>query len=187
MGSSKLQNGSTGLVRLSKNADSKGNGPNSLVYSAIPVPPTGTLLIQIQFTVATGNDDLGGSAHGSSATATVFVSSGHSFTGIPVPPVGATGRLTQSLQPFQPLTTRAAPSHPPRRRAASGVQINLVQNNPNLAADNWDIFALEVSLLNDDSSVQVPQIFLLGTNTLQDGSVGLVRLCQARCAIDGIE
>ena len=180
IGNSELQDKSTGLIRLSKRADSKGSGPNSPVYSAIPVPPTGTLLTQIQFTVATGKDDLGGGAHGSSATATVFVSSGHSFTvtlrDSSSPSWGS--RTTNTVTPAVPAIDDQGSPIPPLtpQSGITGVQINLIQNNPSIAADNWDIFALEVSLLSADSNVQVPQIFLLGTNTLQDNSMGLVRL-----------
>jgi hypothetical protein len=56
-----------------------------------------------------------------------------------------------------------------------GVRINLVQDNPNESADNWDIVDLSVTLLNQGSP-PVCQLKLNGTSTLQDGSTGLVRL-----------
>ena len=180
IGNSKLQDGSTGLVRLSKNTGGSGNGPSSQIFSAMLIPSIGTLLTQIQFIVTTGDDNLGGGANGSSATATVFVSSGHSFeitlrastapswdnftSNTVVAAVPATDGQGSPIPPFTPES------------GITGVRINLNQDNPSIAADNWDIFALEVSLLNADSSVQVPQIFLIGTSVLQDGSIGLVRL-----------
>jgi hypothetical protein len=57
----------------------------------------------------------------------------------------------------------------------TGVRINLMQNNPDFSADNWDIAALQVSLFNPGSP-QVCQLNLVGTSVLQDGSTGLVRL-----------
>jgi hypothetical protein len=57
----------------------------------------------------------------------------------------------------------------------AGVRINLIQDNPNEFADNWDIADLFVNLLNPGST-QVCQLFLVGTSRLQDGSTGLVRL-----------
>lgn len=178
LGNSKLQDGSTGVVRLSKNADNKGSGPHSPVYAPMPVPPVGTALTQIQFLVTTGNDNLGD--HPCTATATVFVSAGHSFTVTlrnsgdakwdnwttntvvaPIPTTDDQGSPIPALTPQNGIT---------------GVQLHLNQNNPAIAAENWDVFALETLLLSADSSVQVPQMFLVGRSTLQDGHPGLVRL-----------
>jgi hypothetical protein len=83
---------------------------------------------------------------------------------IVVAPVPATDNHGNPVPPLTPES------------GITGAQINLVQNNPSFAADNWDIFALEVSLLSADSSVQVPQLCLVGTAKLQDGSTGLTRL-----------
>jgi hypothetical protein len=58
----------------------------------------------------------------------------------------------------------------------AGVQIQLIQGDGLFeTADNWDIAALQVSLFSPGTP-QVCQLNLLGQNTLQDGSRGLVRL-----------
>ncbi len=133
----------------------------------------------IRFVVTTGNDDAGGGLHGSSQTATVFLPSGATFTltlrnsgesnwgngsvhqvDFPIPPQDDNGN------PVPPLTAT---------EGIAGVVINLVQHNPDWSADNWDIAALQVSLL-DAGSPQVCQLDLVGTSVLQDGSTGLVRL-----------
>jgi hypothetical protein len=57
----------------------------------------------------------------------------------------------------------------------SGVEIQQVQNNPGWSANNWDIDDLAVSL-SFPGGPQVCQLDLTGSNQLQDGSTGLVRL-----------
>lgn len=59
-----------------------------------------------------------------------------------------------------------------------GVRINLVQNNPDWSADNWDISNLTVNLFNPGSP-HVCQLNLIGDSVLQDGSAGLVRLSRS--------
>lgn len=60
----------------------------------------------------------------------------------------------------------------------AGVRINLIQDNPDLSADNWDIENLLVRLFNPGSP-QVCQLNLIGAATLEDGSIGLVRLSKS--------
>jgi hypothetical protein len=180
IGDSKLQDGSTGLVRLSQSAGGSGNGPNSPLFAPPPAPPQDVALTQIQFIVTTGNDDMGGGLHGSSGTATVFLADGGNFTvtlrdssaphwdnwttNVVTAPVPATDNAGNPI----PVLTPAS--------GIAGVQLNLLQNNPDISADNWDLFALEVSLLSADGTVQLPQLCAVGTAKLQDGSIGLVRL-----------
>src|SRR5260370_1074734 len=131
-------------------------------------------LAVIRFMIGTGADDLGGGLNGSSATADVLLSGGASFT----------VTLRNSSEPHwnnrsTHTVTSPIPSavNPPLTKAngIAGVRINLVQNNPDWSADNWDITTLNVSLL-DPASPSVCQLNLIGTAQLQDGSIGLVRL-----------
>jgi kumamolisin len=138
-----------------------------------PLDPN-TPLSLIRFTIVTGNDDAGGGLNGSMQTADVLLQDGSSFSvtlRLPIDPHwdnGSTHDLTfpipSSVNP--PLTQ----SH-----GIAGVRINLIQDNPDIAADNWDIADVFVNLLNPGSP-QVCQLFLVGTSKLQDGSTGLVRL-----------
>jgi len=145
---------------------------------ASPTPLTSNQpLALIRFVIKTGEDDLGGGLHGSSATADVFLPGGGSF------PVtlrnsneanwdrGSTHTVDFSI----PNTVR-----PPltRTRGIKGVRINLIQDNPDFSADNWDIVSLSVSLFNPDGP-QICQINLIGTSHLEDGSIGLVRLSKS--------
>jgi hypothetical protein len=133
----------------------------------------------IRFIVTTGNDDLGGGLHGSSATATVFLPGGATFTltlrnsGEPNWDNGSVHKVDFPI----PATDDSGNPVPPLTEAngLAGVVINLVQHNPDFSADNWDIAALQVSLLNPGSP-EVCQLNLVGTSVLQDGSIGLVRL-----------
>ncbi|MGH9430214.1 MAG: S53 family peptidase [Terriglobia bacterium] len=144
--------------------------------SPTPLTPNQPLSL-IRFVITTGNDDLGGGLHGSSATADIFVPGGGSFT----------VTLRDSSEPnwdnnsthtvdFAIPNTVSPPLTP--SNGVTGVRINLVQNNPDWSADNWDIAALAVSLFNPPFSAAsaVCQLNLVGTATLQDGSTGLVRL-----------
>jgi hypothetical protein len=136
-------------------------------------------LVLIRFVITTGNDNAGGGAHGSSQTADCFVPGGGVFTltlrnssdpswgngsthevDFTIPAADSNGNPVPTLTPTEGLT---------------GVRINLVQHNPNISADNWDIANLQVSLFNPGSP-QVCQLNLIGTSRLQDGSIGLVRL-----------
>lgn len=133
-----------------------------------------TPLSLIRFTIVTGDDDAGGGQNGSSQTADVLLQDGTSFTRTLRNSNehnwdnGSTHEVTFTIPNtvVPPLTQ----SH-----GIAGVRINLAQNNPDIAADNWDISDLFVNLLNPGSP-QVCQLNLVGTFTLQDGSTGLVRL-----------
>jgi pro-kumamolisin-like protein/subtilase family protein len=133
----------------------------------------------IRFIVTTGKDNLGGGLHGSSATATVFLPSGATFTLTlrnSSQPNWDAGSVHEVNFPI-PATDDSGNPVPPLTEAngLAGVVINLVQHNPDISADNWDIAALQVSLLNPGSP-EVCQLNLVGTSVLQDGSTGLVRL-----------
>jgi Pro-kumamolisin, activation domain len=144
--------------------------------STTPLTPDEPLTI-IRFVITTGADDLGGGLHGSSATANVFLNDGSSFTvtlrdaSEPNWDNGSTHTrdfaIPATVTP--PLT---------QSNGIAGAQINLVQDNPDWSADNWDIASLGVSLLNPGSP-PVCQLNLVGTAQLQDGSTGLVRLSKS--------
>jgi hypothetical protein len=146
------------------------------ISSPTPLTPNQPLAL-IRFVIKTGDDDLGGGLHGSDATADVILMDGTSFT----------VTLRHRSEPnwdnwsthtidFQIPSTVSSP--PTQSRGIAGVRINLVQNNPDISADNWDIAELAVSLFNPPftPATSVCQLNLIGTATLQDGSTGLVRL-----------
>jgi hypothetical protein len=128
----------------------------------------------IRFTIVTGNDDAGGGLDGSMQSADVLLQDGSSFAvtlRMPIDPHWDNGSRHEVTFPIPnsvnpPLTQ----SH-----GIAGVRINLAQDNPDFAADNWDIADLFVNLLNPGSP-QVCQLNLVGSSGLQDGSTGLVRL-----------
>jgi hypothetical protein len=133
-----------------------------------------TPLAEIRFTIVTGDDDAGGGQNGSTQTADVLLQDGTSFT-VTLRNSnehnwdnGSTHEVTFPIPNtvVPPLT---------QSRGIAGVRINLVQDNPDIAADNWDIADLFVNLLNPGSP-QVCQLNLVGSSRLQDGSTGLVRL-----------
>ena len=133
----------------------------------------------IRFVVTTGNDDAGGGLHGSSQTATVFLPSGATFTLTlrnSSEPNWGNGSVNQVDFPIPTKDDNGNPVPPlTASEGIAGVVINLVQHNPDWSADNWDIAALQVALLNPGSP-EVCQLDLVGTSVLQDGSTGLVRL-----------
>ena len=146
--------------------------------STTPLTPNQPLSL-IRFIVTTGDDDAGGGLHGSSQTATVFLFDGGTITLTlrnSSEPNWSNGSVHQIDFPI-PATDDAGNPVPPltQTKGVEGVVINLVQHNPNWSADNWDIAALQVSLL-DPGSPEVCQLNLVGDNVLQDGSTGLVRL-----------
>jgi hypothetical protein len=182
IGTSTLQDGSIGLVRLSKNPGGSGVGPHSPIY---PAPPEGTPLTpdqplsMVRFVITTGGDDAGGGLHGSTQIADCFVPGGGAFTvtlrksSEPHWQNGSTHQVDFTIpannsdgNPLPVLTPSAG---------LTGVRINLVQDNPDISADNWDIANLRVSLF-DPGSLQACQVDLIGTSVLEDGSIGLVRL-----------
>ena len=183
IGNSTLQDGSTGLVRLSLNADASGNGPDSPVFQVGAEPAASSVLTQIQFVITTGNDDAGGGQNGSSQSATVFVPGGGNFSvSLRQSSAAHWDNYTTHVVTAQIPATDSAGNPIPQftpQNGISGVQLDLAQNNPSFSADNWDVFALQVNLLSADGSVSVPQLCLVGTSALQDGSTGLVRLSQS--------
>ena len=138
-------------------------------------------LTQIQFVIQTGNDDAGGGIHGSSQTADVLIPGGGMFT--------VTLRRTDEPHwdnwsthtvtlPIPDLDNNNNPITLTETHGITGVIIHLIQDNPDISADYWDIAALSISLFNDPSQ-QVCQLNLIGNCNLQDGSTGLVRLTKS--------
>jgi hypothetical protein len=147
--------------------------------SSTPLTPNQPLAL-IRFVIQTGGDDLGGGLHGSEATADVLLKNGGSFT----------VTLRQRTEPnWQKWSTHTVDLQIPdtvsppltQSNGIAGVRINLIQNNPDISADNWDIATLAVSLFNPpfSSANAVCQLNLVGTSQLQDGSIGLVRLSKS--------
>ena len=116
------------------------------IASPTPLTPNQPLAL-IRFVIQTGDDDAGGGEHGSEQTADVFFLDGTSHTFVlrtksePHWHKGSTHTVDFQIPTniSQPLT----PSH-----GLAGVRINLVQSNPDIAADNWDIATLAVSLFD---------------------------------------
>lgn len=183
IGDSTLADGSTGLVRLSKNVGGSGAGPESQVFNVPATPPAGTVLTQIQFVITTGNDDAGGGLNGSSQAATVFVPGGGNFS-VPLRQTSDphwdnfTTHVVTATIPGTDADGNPVPQFTPEN-GITGVQLDMSQSNPSFGADNWDVFAMQVNLLSVDGTVSVPQLCLVGTAHLQDGSTGLVRLSQS--------
>ena len=150
-----------------------------LVYqlsSPTPLTPNQPVAL-IRFVVGTGDDDAGGGLHGSDQTADVLLPDGTSFTvtlrhrSEPNWTNGSTHTVD-----FQIPNTVSPPLT--QSHGIAGVRLNLVQNNPDISADNWDVASLAVSLFNPpfSAATSVCQLDLVGTATLQDGSTGLIRL-----------
>lgn len=144
-------------------------------------PPNNPVFTQIQFVIGTGNDDAGGGQNGSGVTADVMLSGGSSFT----------LTLRKSSDPkwnnytvktvnlAVPSTDKAGqPIKLAKASDVSGIVINLVQNNPGYAADNWDINTISASLI-PSIGAPVCLLKLVGSAKLSDGSTGLVRLTQS--------
>jgi hypothetical protein len=131
---------------------------------------------KIRFTIKTGDDDAGGGAHGSDQTADVFVKLQDGTS------TKFTVTLRQRSEPnWDNQSTHTVdfqiPSFASPLIGIAGVQINLNQDNPDIAAGNWDIASLFVSLFNPPSdNNSACQLKLAGNTRLQDGSTGLVRL-----------
>jgi subtilase family serine protease len=149
--------------------------------SPTPLTPNQPLTIT-RFVITTGKDDAGGGLHGSGITADVFLPDGGTFTltlRTSNQPHWDSGSVNQLDFPI-PATDNSGDAIPPltETNGIAGVVINLVQHNPSWSADNWDISALAVSLLNPGSP-QVCQLDLVGNSVLQDNSIGLVRLSKS--------
>ena len=148
----------------------------------------------IRFTITTGNDDAGGGLHGSEQTVDVVLSNGGRFTYYLRHRSEANwGNWSTHTVEFKiPLMDNnnnpivLTPSH-----GIAGIQIHHIQDNPDISADNWDIFALSVWLLvspfppppspqaGEFPEHGVCQLFLVGGCNLQDDHPGLVRLSKS--------
>lgn len=138
-------------------------------------PPAATdTLTLIQFVIKTGEADLGGGLHGSGAEAEVFLNDGTHFT-VTLKDASQPNWDNQSTKTITFPIPNTVNLPLTQSNGIAGVRINQVQNNPSWSANNWDIAYLGVSLLNPGTT-PVCQLNLVGTATLQDGSVGLVRL-----------
>jgi hypothetical protein len=138
-----------------------------------PLDPN-TPLSLIRFTIVTGNDDAGGGLHGSSQTADVLLQDGSSFTVTLRNSNEAHWDNGSTHDITFPIPDTVSPPLT-QSHGIAGVRIHLIQHNPDISADNWDIADLFVNLLNPGST-QACQLFLVGTSVLQDDSIGLVRL-----------
>ena len=151
--------------------------PNCALVSQLgtPTPFTlNTVYSEIRFTIVTGNDDAGGGQNGSTQTGDVLLKDGTSFTETLRNSNEAHWDNGSTHQvPFQIPDTVTPPLT--QLNGIAGVRINLVQNNPDIAADNWDIADLFVDLVQPGIPAAC-QLHLVGTFRLQDGSTGLVRL-----------
>jgi len=150
-----------------------------LIYqlsSPAPLTPNQPVSL-IRFVIGTGQDDLGGGLHGSDATADVLLLDGTSFTVTLRHRSEANWDKGTTHTADRPIPNTVSPPLT-QSRGIAGVRINLVQNNPDVSADNWDITSLAVSLFNPpfSAATSVCQLQLVGTATLQDGTTGLVRL-----------
>jgi hypothetical protein len=131
-------------------------------------------LIEIQISISTGNGDAGGGQNGSNQSITINLRDGgsfrlslrrssnakwdnrtnHMFT-FPIPQLDSSGNPIPPLMPISGIAS---------------ARINLIQNNPVIAADNWDVFALGVSL-STPGFPAVQQIALISNSKLQDNSM----------------
>ena len=141
--------------------------------SAQPAVPAEFHLIR--FIVGTSGDDL---RQDSTATATVFLKNGGSFT-VTLKAKGAPSWANGSVHGPIDFTIPSSVTLPTPAQGLSGVRINLVQGGSFPESDdNWDIGSLNVSLLNPGSE-QACQLNLVGKAKLPGGfgnAIGLVRL-----------
>ena len=159
-----------------------GSPKPGLIYqlsSPTPLTPNQPLSL-IRLVISCGDDGCGGGLHGSDQTADLLLKDGSSFT------VSLRHRSEPNWDKHTDHTIdRQVPATvlPPLTESnpLSGVRINLIQDNPDFSADNWDITALSVSLYNPpfDDTRAVCQLKLVGGAKLQDGSTGLVRLSKS--------
>ena len=136
-------------------------------------------LATIRFTIKTGDDDAGGGLHGSDQTADVFLKLQDGTS----PKFTVT--LRQRSEPhWDNQSTHTVdvpiPSFASPLSGITGVQINQIQENPDISADNWDIASLSVSLFKPPpDNNALCELNLVGNTRLQDGSTGLVRLSKS--------
>jgi hypothetical protein len=149
------------------------------ISAPTPLTPNQPLAL-IRFVIKTGNDDAGGGEHGSEQTAEVFFNDGTSHTFVL--------RLNNEAH-WDNWSTHTVDAQIPSTvfppltpiYGIAGVRLNLLQSNPDLSADNWDVASLSVWLFNPpfSAATSVSQLNLVGNNQLQDGSIGLVRLSKS--------
>jgi len=159
----------------------------SQLGSNLPLTAT-TALPLIRFVIGTGGDNLrgkGGFASGcgaTGATATIFLPDGSNFTVTlkdPNDPAGWENNTTTAPLDFpvpntgQPLTMA---------NGIAGMNISIQENfSGPCSPDNWDMTTLSVSLFHPlNPAQQVCQINITGTDTLEDGHVGIIRLSQTQ-------
>jgi hypothetical protein len=138
-------------------------------------------LTWIRFKIGTGKDGAGGGKNSSQTTADILGHGGKVLDTVTlrdyhhVWPSWSTKTVDFQLPStiIPPITTA---------NGIGGVQIHLIQSNPDFSADNWDMASLSVRLFNPSYSdaTSVCQLNLVGSNQLQDGSIGLERLSKGR-------
>jgi hypothetical protein len=130
-----------------------------------------TPLAEIRFTIVTGSDDAGGGQNGSTQTADVLLQDGTSFTVTLRNSNEAHWDNGSTHQVQFPIPNTVNPPLT-QSHGIAGIRLNLVQSNPDISADNWDVADLFVNLFNPGSP-QVCQLNLVGSSRLQAGSTGL--------------
>ena len=135
----------------------------------------------IRFVIKTGGDGLrgNGNGNGTGITADVILKDNSQFA-VTLhsmdDPAGFENDSTHTLDFQIPDTVNPplTPSH-----GIAGVRINIQEHYSFPAtADNWNIVNLSVSLFNNPNGPFACQLNPKGTNQLQDGDVGLVRLSE---------
>jgi hypothetical protein len=146
----------------------------ALIYQLANLHPTTPVeCTTIRFIIGTGGDDL---RNDSTSTADVFLKNGEEFT-LTLKAKNAGTWNNGSITTLD-LNIPSSVTLPTPTEGLSGVRINLIQGGsfPE-TADNWDINTLQVSIATAGGP-QICQLNLVGTDTLQDGSTGLIRLSQ---------
>jgi Pro-kumamolisin, activation domain/Subtilase family len=149
------------------------------ISSPTPLTPNQPFAL-IRFVIGSGKDGCGGGLHGSDQTVDILLQDSTSFTCTLRHRTESNWDAWSShTLDFQIPDTINYPLT--ESQGIAGVRINLVQNNPDVSADNWDITSIAVSLFNPpfSAATSVCQLDLTGTATLQDGSTGLIRLSKS--------
>ena len=174
--------------------------PGLIYQLSSPTPLTKNQPLDlIRFVIGTGGDNLrgnggfGSGCNGTGCTADIFFPGYDLATGVGVKTV--TIKPTGTSQEFANNTTsppfdfaldkdNAGNPLPPvtPSQGIVGVRINIQQDyEAPCTADNWNITTLSVDLFNPPFSAQtaVCQLRLVGTQQLQSGGIGLVRLSES--------
>jgi hypothetical protein len=169
--------------------------PNFIYQVSSPRPTVGPF-DNIGFVIGTGDDDLrghggfGSNINGTGCTADILLQGHDLTTGVGVKtvtlkPAGAdidwANNTTTSLMFFGLDKDNAGNPIPPVNSVSqiAGIRINIQQDYGfPAAADKWDIASLKVWLFNPPfhANTATCVLNLVGTATLEDGSVGLVQL-----------